>query len=219
MPSRTFHSPKVFHASDCLCLHFRCHDHLRGDAIAQPWKSVDPSSAGWSVEQLKAAQDYVASLKPAAVMVVQSGKVIASWGEVSRKVNVASVRKSLLSALYGIAISEGRIDLGSTLAEIGIDDKPPVLTGTEKQATVRDLLMARSGIYHAAAYETADIRQKRPGREAMRLVRSGSTTIGISTRWARSIGSRPARTFSGASRTASLSPLAWKISRRGTVDT
>ncbi len=135
-----------------------------GETNAQPWKSVDPAPAGWSVEQLKAAQDYAASLKPTAVMVVQKGEVIASWGEVSRKVSVASVRKSLLGALYGIAVSEGRIDLGSTLADLGIDDKPPVLTGAEKQATVRDLLMARSGIYHAAAYETADIRQKRPER-------------------------------------------------------
>ncbi|UXT61376.1 serine hydrolase (plasmid) [Agrobacterium fabrum] len=135
-------------------------------ASAQPWKSVDPSSVGWSVGQLKAAQDYAASLKPTAVMVVQNGEVIASWGEASRKVNVASVRKSLLGALYGIAVSEGRIDLGSTLADLGIDDKPPALTGSEKQATVRDLLMARSGIYHAAAYETADIRQKRPERRS-----------------------------------------------------
>jgi len=44
-------------------------------ASAQPWKSVDPSSVGWSVEQLKAAQDYAASLKPTAVMVVQNGEV------------------------------------------------------------------------------------------------------------------------------------------------
>lgn len=167
-----------------------------GEANAQPWKSVDPAPAGWSVEQLKAAEDYAASLKPTAVMVVQKGEVIASWGEVSRKVSVASVRKSLLGALYGIAVSEGRIDLGSTLADLGIDDKPPVLTGAEKQATVRDLLMARSGIYHAAAYETADIRQKRPEREAMRPVPSGSTTTGISTHWERFIASRPARIFS-----------------------
>lgn len=135
-----------------------------GDAIAQPWKRVDPSSVGWSAEELKAAQDYATTLKPTAVMVVQNGEVIASWGEVTRKVNVASVRKSLLSALYGIAVSEGRIDLDSTLADLGIDDKPPVLTAAEKQAKVRDLLMARSGIFHAAAYETADIREKRPKR-------------------------------------------------------
>ncbi|WP_230980479.1 serine hydrolase domain-containing protein [Oryzicola mucosus] len=135
-----------------------------GGAKAEPWQSIDPAAAGWSVERLKAAQDYAASLKPAAIMVVQDGKVIASWGDTTRKVNVASVRKSLLSALYGIAISEGRVSLGSTLADLGIDDKPPALTETEKQATVRDLLTARSGIYHHAAYETGDIRRNRPQR-------------------------------------------------------
>ena len=133
-------------------------------AREKPWQSADPASAGWSVEELKAAQNYAAALKPTAVMVVQDGKVIASWGDVSRKVNVASVRKSLLSALYGIAISERRIDLGNALADLGIDDKPPALTATEKQATVRDLLMARSGIYHPAAYETGDMRRNRPER-------------------------------------------------------
>jgi len=137
---------------------------LAGGAQAQPWQSVDPASAGWSAGKLKAAQDYAASLKPTAVMVVQDGKVIASWGDVSREVNVASVRKSLLSTLYGIAVSEGRISLGSTLADLGIDDKPPALTAAEKQATVRDLLMARSGIYHPAAYETGDMRRNRPER-------------------------------------------------------
>ena len=137
---------------------------LAGNVSAQPWQSADPAAAGWSSDGLKAAQDYAASLKPTAVMVVHDGKVIASWGDVSRKVNIASVRKSLLSALYGIAVAEHRIDLGSTLVDLGIDDKRPALTVTEKQATIRDLLMARSGVYHVAAYETADTRQKRPER-------------------------------------------------------
>lgn len=135
-----------------------------GAARAQPWEETDPASKGWSIDRLKAAQEYAASLKPTAVMVVQNGKVIASWGEVSRKVNVASVRKSLLGALYGIAVSERSIDLGSTLADLGIDDKRPALTATEKRATVRDLLMARSGIYHPAAYETGEMRRNRPER-------------------------------------------------------
>ncbi|WP_236765545.1 serine hydrolase [Agrobacterium tumefaciens] len=97
-------------------------------------------------------------------MVVQDGKVIASWGDISRKVNVASIRKSLLSALYGIAVSEGRIDLSSTLADHDIDDKPLALMAAEKEATVRDLLMARSGAYHPAAYETGDMQRNRPAR-------------------------------------------------------
>lgn len=133
-------------------------------ASGRSWKSADPGSAGWSIEGLKQAQNYALSLRPTGIMVVQDGRIIASWGDVSRKVDVASVRKSLLSALYGIAVSEGRIDLGSTLAELGIDDRPPRLTETEKQATVRDLLMSRSGVYHPAAYETADIKRKRPAR-------------------------------------------------------
>jgi CubicO group peptidase (beta-lactamase class C family) len=97
-------------------------------------------------------------------MIVQDGRVIASWGDASHKVNVASVRKSLLSALYGIAVGEGRINLSSSLADLRIDDNAPRLTATEKTATVRDLLMARSGIYHPAAHETADIKRKRPER-------------------------------------------------------
>ncbi|WP_234934230.1 serine hydrolase domain-containing protein [Agrobacterium vitis] len=133
-------------------------------AHAQPWQNIDPALAGWKVDRLKAAQDYSTRLKPTAVMVVQDGKAIARWGDVSRKVNVASIRKSLLSALYGIAISEGRINLENTLENLKIDDKPPALTAAEKQATIRDLLMARSGIYHPAASETDEMRRKRPER-------------------------------------------------------
>jgi CubicO group peptidase (beta-lactamase class C family) len=117
---------------------------------------------GWDGNKLERLR---AKAQPATgFVIVQDGKVVAAWGDVGRKVNVASVRKSLISALYGIAVADGRIDLASTLAQLGIEDKPPSLTGAEKQATIRDLLMARSGIYHPAAYETRDIKSKRPAR-------------------------------------------------------
>lgn len=135
-----------------------------GPAPAEPWPTVDPAEAGWSIEKLDAAKQHSASLKPTGVMVVQGGKVVAAWGDVAHKVNVASVRKSLLSALYGIAGAEGRINLSSSLGDLGIDDKTPSLTATEKTATVRDLIMARSGVYHPAAYETRAIKKKRPPR-------------------------------------------------------
>jgi CubicO group peptidase (beta-lactamase class C family) len=133
-------------------------------AVAQPWHYADAASVGWPVSASEAVKAYAGDVKPTALMVVQDGKVIFHHGDVLRKVNAASVRKSLLSALYGIAIAEGKINLDATLGELGIDDKPPALTATEKQATVRDLLMSRSGIYHKAAHETADIRKKRPQR-------------------------------------------------------
>ncbi|GGI23721.1 hypothetical protein GCM10010987_25800 [Bradyrhizobium guangdongense] len=77
---------------------------------------------------------------------------------------VASIRKSLLGALIGIAVSDHLIDLDSTLGKLGIDDNPPGLTEIEKGATVRELLEARSGVYHAALYETPGNAKMRPPR-------------------------------------------------------
>lgn len=127
-------------------------------------KAEDPAALGWSMEKLAKAEDFSRAYAPTAVMIVQDGKVIASWGDVAHKVNIRSMRKSLLSALYGIAVAEGRIGLDRTIGELGIDDRAPSLSETEKQATIRDLLMARSGVYHAAAYEAPDMKARRPQR-------------------------------------------------------
>jgi CubicO group peptidase (beta-lactamase class C family) len=129
------------------------------------WTTADdPAVLGWSTEKLKKAKEYTEAYAPTGVMIVQDGKIIASWGEVSHKVNVRSARKSLLSALYGIGIAEGRIGLGQTIGELGVDDRPPRLSETEKQATILDLLMMRSGVYHPAAYEGPGIAETRPQR-------------------------------------------------------
>ena len=119
---------------------------------------------GWDAERLRAAEARFQATKPTAVMVVHDGHVVAAWGDVARTVNVASVRKSVLSALYGIAVAEGRIDITRTLAELAVQDNEPRLTAAERQATIRDLLMSRSGIYHGAAYETFDMARARPPR-------------------------------------------------------
>jgi len=75
-----------------------------------------------------------------------------------------SIRKPFLGALYGIYVERGHIKLNVTLADLNIDDIPPSLTDTEKQATVRDLLMSRSGVYHEAAGEIQVMRDARPLR-------------------------------------------------------
>ena len=69
-----------------------------------------------------------------------------------------------MSALIGIAVGHGQIALDATVGGLGIDDNPPPLTVEEKQATVRDLLEARSGVYHGANYETPDMAARRPPR-------------------------------------------------------
>lgn len=115
-------------------------------------------------QAVQSLPDYLDAVRPIALLVLREGRVVASHGDATRKVSVASVRKSLLGALYGIAVAEGRIDLSDTLDVLGIDDLAPALTPAEKQATVGDLLASRSGIYHVAASETRQMKRTRPER-------------------------------------------------------
>jgi CubicO group peptidase (beta-lactamase class C family) len=131
----------------------------------ESWERVaSPESAGWSSEKLKAARDYSATIKTAAVMIVAGGKVVDEWGETATRFNVHSIRKSLLTAMYGIYVADGRIDVTRTMGELGMDDNEPSLTEIERKATLHDLLKARSGIYHPALYETPGMKAARPKR-------------------------------------------------------
>ncbi|MGZ5117797.1 MAG: serine hydrolase domain-containing protein [Burkholderiales bacterium] len=120
--------------------------------------------AGWSREKLKLAREHSASLNTDALMLIVDGKILMEWGETAARYNIHSIRKSFLSALYGVYVKEGVIDLGASMGKLGIDDNEPLLTPIEKTATVADLLKARSGIYHAALYETDGMARGRPAR-------------------------------------------------------
>ena len=122
--------------------------------------------AGWSQEKLALAHNYANSdsIHTSAVVIMQGGRVIDEWGDTAQKIDSYSVRKSLLSALYGIYVGEGVIDTNETLEHMGIDDSPDPLTKAEKQARVVDLLRARSGIYHAVDFETKTMASSRPAR-------------------------------------------------------
>ena len=127
-------------------------------------KAESPEVRGWSSADLAAARAFSREIGSTAVMIVESGVVVDAWGGIATKSNLHSVRKSLLSGLIGIAVDEGKIDLASNLEELGIDDNEPSLTPVEKQATVGDLIKARSGIYHAALYETRRMTASKPPR-------------------------------------------------------
>ncbi|MBO9664020.1 serine hydrolase [Dokdonella sp.] len=99
-----------------------------------------------------------------AFVALKDGKRLAQWGDADLPINTHSVRKSLLSGLYGIAIEKGYLRLDQTLAELGIDDAVVPLTATERTATIRDLLESRSGIYIEAAGEAKGMKDGRPRR-------------------------------------------------------
>jgi ankyrin repeat protein len=114
-------------------------------------KASSPEALGWSSEKLQEALEYADSIGSAAVMVIVDGLVLAEWGETARRFRAHSMRKSLVSALIGIYVGEGNIDLDATLEDVGIENGTPLTSG-EKQATVRNLLQGRSGVYVPALY-------------------------------------------------------------------
>ncbi|MEM7355216.1 MAG: serine hydrolase [Acidobacteriota bacterium] len=113
---------------------------------------TDVRQAGFDPAKLEAARQSWEELPSSAFMVVADGSVVAAWGDVSRRFMCHSVRKSFLSALYGIYWDRGEVDLNKTLFDLGIDDTPDPLLEVERQARILDLLKARSGIFHPAAY-------------------------------------------------------------------
>ncbi len=140
---------------------------LNSPALAQnPGKTwlqyKTPEQAGWSSQQLKELYDLH---NMSALMIIYNGKVVAAIGDVERRYKCHSVRKSFLSALYGIHTDNGDIELHKTLKELNIDDIIP-LTEKEKDARIIDLLKARSGIFIPAGAETADQKKNRPKRES-----------------------------------------------------
>jgi CubicO group peptidase (beta-lactamase class C family) len=123
----------------------------------------DPADAGFSADALERARQFFENRRGAAFMVVSGGAVVASWGDVDRRFPTHSMRKSLLSALYGAHGEE--IDLSLDLDSLAIDDMDG-LTTQERHARVVDLLASRSGVYHPAAAEAAEMSDARPERGA-----------------------------------------------------
>lgn len=121
-----------------------------------------PHGAACAADELERIADTMRGKGTAALVVIKDGRTELDWGHTDKKINSHSIRKSILSALYGIAIERGLIDQAATLADLGIDDRFPSLSPEQRQATVRNLLQSRSGIYHYAAAQTSDQRKRFP---------------------------------------------------------
>lgn len=115
------------------------------------WEKVaDPEKAGWSSDGLAAVLEQVKTMPTTGLMVVAGGRALLEYGDVVELSYLASVRKSVLAMLYGNYVATGKVRLEKTLAELGITDHGG-LTPQELEATIADLLSARSGVYHPAS--------------------------------------------------------------------
>ncbi len=125
------------------------------------WTQAGAAALGWDAAKLAQAKGVFDSRPSAAVMVVYQGRLVAQWGTVEKRYTAQSVRKALLNALVGVLVDQKKLRVGDTLATLGIDDRDPPLTASEKQATLKDLLQSRSGVFHQALYEVGSWKRDR----------------------------------------------------------
>lgn len=83
---------------------------------------VRPEEAGFSAVKLDSARALFERSEAAGLFIVHRGRVLASWGETNRRFISASVRKSFMNAMIGIAVARGDLELDQTLAQLQIDD-------------------------------------------------------------------------------------------------
>ena len=118
---------------------------------AAPWPVAEPESVGFQKDKLEKIAEYAKeNTGTTGLVVVVNGKVIYTYGDIKQVSYTASCRKSVLSMLYGKYVANGTIKLDETIGQLGIDDVQGLLP-QEKEATVYDLITARSGVYHPAS--------------------------------------------------------------------
>lgn len=111
-----------------------------------------PEENGWNLEELKTYRKYITdSTKITGLVIVHKGQIVFSYGDIKENSYIASCRKSVLSMLYGRYVLNGQIDLKKTVGDLGLDDVGGLLP-IEKKATIKDIISARSGVYHKEGY-------------------------------------------------------------------
>ncbi len=113
-------------------------------------KAKNPTFLGFSAEELDGLTGHLKTLNTQSLHVSVNGEEVYAYGDVSTTVYTASIRKSILAMLYGKYVKDGTIKLDATLEDLGMSDVGGLLP-IEKQASIRDLIKARSGVYHKAS--------------------------------------------------------------------
>ena len=74
---------------------------------------ADPADAGFDARALEEAHETWKRISSSAFMVVADGAVVVGWGDLERRFMCHSVRKSFLSALFGIYVDRGQIGIAA----------------------------------------------------------------------------------------------------------
>ncbi len=129
--------------------------------------SENPEKDGWNSQKSSDFNQFIIdSTHITGFLIIHKGKIVFEYGDVEENSYIASCRKSVLAMLYGRYVKNGKIDLDKTLNDLEIDDVTKLLP-LEKNATIKDLISARSGVYLTGSNK-GDAREFAPKRGSVR---------------------------------------------------
>lgn len=112
--------------------------------------STSPATFGLTRDELDEFDDFLKTQNTQSLHISVNGHEVYTYGDVTKVGYIASVRKSLLAMLYGKYVKDDTVSLSRSLEALGLDDVDGLLP-VERKATIKNLISARSGIYHPAA--------------------------------------------------------------------
>jgi hypothetical protein len=121
------------------------------------WQTLkEPSKEGWDTSKLTRLRRYtIDSTHITGMIIIYFGKVLTAFGDTAELSLSASVRKSILSILFGSFVENGKLNLSKTLAQLNFEDKGGLLP-IEKQATLFDLMTSRAAIFRESGNPVGD---------------------------------------------------------------
>ncbi|MFK8060448.1 MAG: DUF2306 domain-containing protein [Polaribacter sp.] len=118
------------------------------DGIAFQKKTVDNNSY-FTKEKFTEIYTYLKEeSQTTSMLVLENGKIVYEYGDVSEISNVKDVKNSILSMLFGKYIENETINLQETIGDNNINDYLGLLP-IEKQATINNLLTSTSGVFYS----------------------------------------------------------------------
>lgn len=162
----------VFLFLDCACF---AKDSLYFPPASGDWETIDPASAGWDENKLKALLDFAGDQRSSGVLILQDGKIIAEQyysaetystkgGKFSRRIHgkvaygstiedVASAQKSIAALIVGIAQDKGLLTLEDPVHKYLGVGWSRATEEQEAKVTVRHLISMSSGLKDDLTYE------------------------------------------------------------------
>ncbi len=126
-------------------------------------KTKSLSNSSFTEEKLNETEAYIKNeSQTTSMVIIEQGKIVYEYGDISEISYIASCRKSVLAILYGKYVTDGTIKLDQTIGDIGIDEDDGLLS-KEKKATINHIITSRSGVFHVPAnggYDEKNIKER-----------------------------------------------------------